>query len=328
MGLMQYGQTTGYLCSGAFDWKRDGDSRKVGWVADQLNGEYVNPGKMLCHSNVAKFSEKWNDICSESTVSTVNEADKAWGELKIRDGAGGWVAGWTPALSLADAQQMYNEGYNTNYAASWYLVRTDMSHPYYPNSFETEPVKDLYYKGATANAKTGDPTGARSDTLGLATTMGPLSLGLLDSLRITTTPDKIPLLADASLGDSDRATLTYDLGPNAQKGDKCSKSYSSGPVPTPAGWLTAGSTAPELCQNFLSFAPVHGTGKIHSCNVLFADGHVSNIVDINGDSIIGFSGDGFTTPTDPGNPRELDLAVGMMFVGRLRCQMQIDYIPE
>ena len=47
---------------GAFDWKRDGDNLKIGWVADVLNGEYVNPGKMLCKSNTSKFSEKWTRI--------------------------------------------------------------------------------------------------------------------------------------------------------------------------------------------------------------------------------------------------------------------------
>jgi len=313
MGLMQYGQATGYLCSGAFDWKRDGDSRYIGWVADMLNGGYSNPGKMLCKSNTSKFSEKWSDICADSTNTTVANG---FGQLKILVG-GVYVDGYTPAVSLAVAQKMYKDGYNTNYCASWYLARTDTAAFMRPPGWAVDPadaevVRDypgqVYNPGCpAANCNRGDVVSGTNYCL--TVTKGPLSLGTLDSLR-STTPDKIPLMADSSIGEFGRATLSYDLGADAVRGNVGARSFSDGPILTPDDWLVIDAdTLRDLCQSFLSFAPVHGSGTIHSCNVLFGDGHVSNIVDINNDSVIGSAGFGTTS----GNPRELD----SMFVGRL-----------
>ena len=37
IGFMQNSTRTGYLCSGAWDWKRDGAVTDVGWVADLVH---------------------------------------------------------------------------------------------------------------------------------------------------------------------------------------------------------------------------------------------------------------------------------------------------
>src|SRR2546422_10128978 len=39
-----------FLCSGTFDWRRDGVPTEVGWVADMVNSG-INAGQMLCPSN-------------------------------------------------------------------------------------------------------------------------------------------------------------------------------------------------------------------------------------------------------------------------------------
>src|SRR5438552_6460457 len=38
---------TGALCSGAFDWNRDGAVTEIGWVADLVNRDIL-VGQMLC----------------------------------------------------------------------------------------------------------------------------------------------------------------------------------------------------------------------------------------------------------------------------------------
>ena len=271
LGMQQYGQATGYLCSGAFDWKRDGDIRASGWVADQINGGYSNPGKALCKSNPSKFSEKWNDICVDSTRATTT--------------SDGELLAYPAQLTLAETKQAMKDGYNSNYATSWYLVRTDMSPYYYPNSMAT--LYPTYYPGAVKNAKTDDPTAKNCDTKGLATTMGPLTLGMLDNLR-GTTADRIPLLADANFGAFDEATLSYSIGQDAMQGNVGCESFSDGPVLFKSAFT--GGAADELGQDYVDFAPVHGSGKKRSCNILFGDGHVASVIDNNDDSIIGFTG--------------------------------------
>ena len=147
LGLGFYSTQSGYLCSGAYDHKRDGDVRDVGWVADLLNNGYANPGAMLCPSSPCRFSEKWNDICDQSTQSTTH------GEAELPDPP--------DELTLSETVAAFKAGYNTNYCTSWYLVRTAL--------------------------RGGDPGDPPPDPRGLGGTLGPLSLARLGSVTITTT---------------------------------------------------------------------------------------------------------------------------------------------
>src|SRR5688500_13783655 len=51
----------GELCSGAFDWRRDGSVTDVGWVADLVN-QKIPVGQMLCRSNMARGAAVYNDL--------------------------------------------------------------------------------------------------------------------------------------------------------------------------------------------------------------------------------------------------------------------------
>lgn len=97
-GAISYAQAQDeYLCSGAFDPEasngRDGPVDVVGWVADQVNGQYSFPAQQLCPSNPAKYNQKL--------------------------GPNGGT--YTPE----QAAELVQRGYNTNYTQSWYMGRTE-----------------------------------------------------------------------------------------------------------------------------------------------------------------------------------------------------------
>jgi len=293
MGFQQYAQTYGYLCSGAYDWSRDGRVDKIGWVADLNNGGYANPGKMKCASNPSKFSEKWNDIYADSGKSTTA------GDGTLPDEEA------ETKLTLDQARKVYTDGFNTNYATSWYLVRTSMVPGYYPKD-KTGETTNLDWWAANvygldaSKLTSGNPKGKRD-------TIGALPLGILESASGTTT-DKIPLLFDGNLGDFGEATLTYDLGKDAKTGNVGVESFSDGPLLFPANWVPsttgtfADATGKCLGQDYVDAGTVHGRGDKKWTNVLFGDGHVKSIVDENNDTIIGYTGNS----SSPGNAAELD----------------------
>lgn len=235
----------------------------MGWVADLINRGLANPGDMLCPTSPCVFSEKWNDVYEFSGVSTT-----------VGDGT---LDPPTVKLTLAETQEAYRAGYNTNYATSWYLVRTSMEPGVYPTK-----MKSFYegLLGRTLNPnELGNPK-ARADTF------GPLRKGVLDNAHGTTL-DRIPLVADANYGDFGEATITYGLGPIKPGAVGC-ESFSDGPIVFPAAFT--GLAYDTAGQDYVDFAPYHGGGRQMGCNILFADGHVARIVDKNGDTIIGYTG--------------------------------------
>ncbi len=57
------------LCSGAYDYRRDGCPDQVGWVADVVNIGGGDVNNMRCPSNPIRGSEKLNDLLGGSTNS-------------------------------------------------------------------------------------------------------------------------------------------------------------------------------------------------------------------------------------------------------------------
>jgi prepilin-type N-terminal cleavage/methylation domain-containing protein/prepilin-type processing-associated H-X9-DG protein len=297
IGFELNAMNTGKLCSGAFDWKRDGRVDEVGWVADLINNGLCNPGDMLCPASPCIIPEKWNDICEVSSTSTT-----------VSDGQ---LANPPAPVSLNEATDIYKAGYNTNYATSWYMVRTALKPGAYAASCE-----NWYLQEDPTFDVTATPYGAYIKPKGLQYTLGGLSRGVLDNARGTTL-DRVPLLGDGNYGDFGEATMSYDLGYDTDldgfadddiqwpAGTVGCESFSDGPIEFPTSFTGyddgAGGSWYILGQDFVDFSPYHGAGSKKQCNILFGDGHVGSVEDMNGDTIIGYTGN----PADPGEFNEL-----------------------
>ncbi|MCU0980889.1 MAG: DUF1559 domain-containing protein, partial [Pirellulaceae bacterium] len=176
------------FCTGAFDWQRDGAVTEIGWVANLVNME-VPVGDMLCGGNPARISDTYNDLLNLNPATVplacVNLAGSPGRALP--DGSlvlnacrqvvdGGIAPGSEPRRLLVEAQILQRK-YNTNYAASWFLVRS-------------EPVLDNSGNLQVATAGCSPSVRSRSATA------GPMGLRQLDSARFPAS--NVPLLGDAA----------------------------------------------------------------------------------------------------------------------------------
>jgi prepilin-type N-terminal cleavage/methylation domain-containing protein len=181
------------LCSSAYDHLRDGDFTKSGWVADLINAKVSNPGKALDPANRNKVNEKFADASGASASGSFN-SDR-WVGFGFVNSAGTVPADragcqgtsfWGNSLATAD---VYNDGYNTNYATSWVFVRGD--------SIPAGTTGTALYSSAT---DTADPSKCPRDG------DGPLSADHLANALATA--DRIPLIGAARAGDGNECTIT------------------------------------------------------------------------------------------------------------------------
>lgn len=288
VALMAHAQTDRdhALCSGAFDWKRDGAVTEIGWVAD-LVAQEVPVGDMLCAGNPGRASETLDDLLNLNVTqlpapACVNTAGSPPGMAP--DGTpiinpcrqiidNNLAAGTEPRRQLVE-QAIVKEKYNTNFTASWYLVRSGVVLDSSGNPRPAQPVCDVSLKSRN-------------------TTQGPLKLSQLDGAKVPASI--IPLLGDgATIG-----ALSQTVGP-LNSGEPTVLSFTSGPVLTasmqvpafavatphsgPNGWWAVWNK--QVLQDYRGFTPVHSG----ACNLLFADGSVQAVVDENGD---GYLNNGF-----------------------------------
>ena len=317
------------LCSGASDFRRDGCMDTYGWVADLVNLGAGFPSEMLCPANPVKGSEKLNDLLGRDTTDNKDGAPLSrlnagvcganqWGGVAGGSGDtfGGTAAG-TELRARLVTRAFIQAGYNTNYAAGWFLVRSA------PKLDTSDGVVSIL----GAAGKTG--------IKGLNTTRGPLTLRLLETSPVVTS--HVGLLGDAAPGDVDEATLAADLVVDALlsdgtpdpfalnnnqteefmvAGELLSEAFNDGP----AYWNPSGPsvslvpqdanlTAQVECEqvgNCLAPTPETGTylqdtrdwfavhgGEGGSANILMADGSVKKFFDVNKDK---FLNPGFPVP--------------------------------
>lgn len=267
------------LCSGAFDWRHDGCVTEIGWVADLVK-EGTPVGKMLCPSNPCQISRTYNDLLNmdaslsddcvdrlgspsstEPDGTIVRNPCRAIVELGLAPGSEG--------RRLLVEQQVFNKHFNTNYATSWWLVRSGVK---------------LDADGNLESKKAG----CASSLLSRHSTIGPLIQVRADTAKCSSS--FIPLLGCGAAS----KPLVMPIGTNSS-GAFTAQCTTAGPVTNPgmvaprfaagtpcggsSGWL-AGWNA--TLQDYRNFSPVHRG----SCNLLFADGSVRSVTDANRDGML------------------------------------------
>ncbi|WP_261368042.1 DUF1559 domain-containing protein [Rhodopirellula halodulae] len=327
IGLFKYSNRapSGAYCSGASDFRRDGCMDEYGWVADLVNVGDGNMNESLDPSNPLKGSEKLNDLYGSDTTDNKDAAPlarlsagmcgKADWQGTPGGGSSGEFAGTDPLTDPRAeliARYFLTNGYNTNYAASWHLVRGMVKTEADPSSGELTTWSGGGFKG-------------------LGGSTGPLSVADLERSRISSS--NVGFIGCAAPGDVDEAILQATLGfdgngvwGTALNQTEAVEYIASGSLLTeafndgPAFWnatdgnldligsnqtllaqigcergepTTAGCAAPTgpggngiYLQDTRDWYAVHAG----SCNILMGDGHVEVFADSNAD---GFLNPGF-----------------------------------
>jgi len=283
----------GALCTGAFDWLHDGCATEVGWVADMVNSG-VPAGKMLCPSNPQQVAQTFNDLLHASPSSSDTCVDRLGSNRTtlpdgstvanpcrmIIENSSGYGANSDARRDLVE-QRIYAKHYNTNYTASWFLVRSEVV---------------LNNSGNLVATPTGCPRSLTSRN----STRGPLKRVILD--RGAVSSSFVPLLGCGApagnlamaIGPHPAGSLvakTMTDGPVVKETLARLPNFSSGTSRTGANGWWAGWNA--TIQDFRGFAPVHRS----ACNLLFGDGSVRAFVDANRDGLLN---NGFPASADSG----------------------------
>jgi prepilin-type N-terminal cleavage/methylation domain-containing protein/prepilin-type processing-associated H-X9-DG protein len=280
LGMQVYAdQKNGLYCSGAFDWLRDGSVTDLGWVADLVN-QGIPVGQMLCPSNTGQIAETFNDLLTapptpDACVNRLGSEPKA-----LPDG----TEEMNPCRQIitqsmdpnSDARRalivsdILDKDYNTNYTASWLLVRS-------------RPLLD-----GSGNVVSRQ-VGCASSLMSRSATAGPLSQQVLDSAKIaassvpflgcgTTTGSLSQDLGDFTLGTF--VTQSFTVGPLLiSTGQKPSFSQGTGRNGADGWWAV---WSKQTLQDYRGFAPVHRS----VCNILMADGSVRSFQDENNDGYL------------------------------------------
>lgn len=321
--------SAGRFCTGAFDLNRDGSPDRYGWVADMISLNAGLPNDLRCPTNELRGTEKLNDfiglVATSGTGKMPTERSGNYGKWFAQIWDQGTPISGTPkvtgAARVAVISDMVKNGYNTNYAASWFMVRGQARIQ------------------ATATASAGAFIDASSGFKEYQDTLGPLTIRQMTSGDIPSS--NIPMMGDAAPGDADEAFLSDTLlGTDLAAGSRLAEAFNDGPaywdsaneavvlvksgrtslgnngdglpvgaalIDTEGGQVWPDTGDIETAANSLARAKavsgLTGAGSmvlqdtrdwaaVHAgqLNLLMADGSVKSITDLNGD---GFLNPGF-----------------------------------
>lgn len=294
IGLHSYADAFKHFCSGAFDWRRDGCVTEVGWVAD-LTKRGVVPGDMLCPTNDAQISETFVDLLSmdggvDSCVDLLGGDPGTTPDGQPIPAACRTIAGLSAGSEERRAAVeglVLKKGYNTNYAASWFLVRS-------------RAVID-------GDGNLAGPSGCEVSLVSRGSTGGPMHR---DRAEVAGAPtNRVPIMADAAHSGGGSIVLPQKIGRHAA-GSLVAASYTAGPInkaTLAAPTFSGGGGRTEAwtgwyrgaLQDYRRFGPIHGGGQ---CNILFLDGSIRSYIDVNGDGLLnnGFDPSFYAGASDPG----------------------------
>jgi len=290
----------GAFCSGSFDFERDGVPTEIGWVADAVKRGFM-VSELRCPSNGAKASKAIHQMLTLPVSSfTTGPCLDGLGEPSFVDEMGAEIKNITRMISengvAPETEQrselvrvkMIEQGYNTNFAASWFLTRSE---------FRLDGDGNLQ----------SDKPACGADPRGTHVTRGPLTTRVLDAGRAPIST--VPFLCDASYGGVLTASSgdilsgtpytvpmvgvpVHNVASPAAPSNAAVLQTPSFPAGTPrsgtAGWLRSWNY--ETRQDYRGMAALHD-GQV---NVLMADGSVRSLSDTNGD---GFINNGFPATT-------------------------------
>ncbi len=195
IGMFKYSSRTpsGAYCSGASDQFRDGCMDTFGWVADIVNVGDGNMNESLDPSNPLKGSEKLNELLK--LVPSTGDLAKD-GAIVSRKYVGkcGTSTNYMFGSNTDDLRREYisknfmTNGYNTNYAASWHLIR---------GGLKTTVTGGLLFTGPDDFFK------------GVGGTTGPLSAQVMDTSRISSS--NVAFIGCAAPGDLKDGILSQTL---------------------------------------------------------------------------------------------------------------------
>jgi len=286
----------GRFCTGAFDYVRDGAFDQYGWVSDCYEQDVV-PGQILCPSNICQGSEKLN-LNSSNVDPGVSKAPPARRTVGFKN-----LGQFNGDVEAALAARVV-DGYNTNYASSWHMVRAE---PIFVDGGTVGGLKDWWSRD------------------GVQLCLGPLTLRQMDAGDVPA--PAIPLLGCATQGDVNQSSglgdgilqqnISAELG--LVFGSPLAESFNDGPSfsnGTNAILLVSGGAQRTsfLNQRYPAKGDLPVAGQVlqdtrdwfayHNGNVnlVFADGSVRSIEDVNKDGYInpGFVVDGSATAVQTG----------------------------
>jgi prepilin-type N-terminal cleavage/methylation domain-containing protein/prepilin-type processing-associated H-X9-DG protein len=279
-GLIQYStsSSTGQYCTGAWDWKRDGAVSQVGWVADLVN-HGILPGDLLCPSSQYQMSRVYHelltmDAASNTCADSLGGKDQLMPDGTVVPNPCRQLAGMSDKGTYLQ-EHMILKGFNTNYATSWFLVRTEV---------------DIDNRGALINKNGGCATNQRERSC----TVGPLTTSRVGGGRVPA--NIVPILGCAGVAEGEASILREAIGEH-EAGSFLADSYSTGPrdkttlgVPAITG-TAVGARAwygpwNATLQDYRAFGPVHGGRRKGTCNLAFLDGSVKVFTDENGDGLL------------------------------------------
>lgn len=313
----------GQLSTGAFDHHRDGDVRRVGWVADIIKLKVANPNKANDPSNPSKLNEKLGDYTGAVNTSNASNINKTRWNNAVADVHFGATNGPKDSASWTTAnkrENLWDPGFNTNFVTSWHFSRGDQK--------VAVSTSGTASSSLTNNSDTRD--GGKSPLDG----EGPLSEDKL--MKCQASREVIALMANSRNGDGADAAYGKSGGPSSsivnaffgfdasgevpivKDGDFGVESFTDGKqcrqyaVETAAAYglngnaaLTSNTTvANDALHELGDFYPVVGARKTGdglwaggSAQILYADGHVGKIKDEGGYNEVA---DGWIGPSKQG----------------------------
>jgi prepilin-type N-terminal cleavage/methylation domain-containing protein/prepilin-type processing-associated H-X9-DG protein len=311
------------ICSGQFDWQRDGDFSIYSWVGNVMSVKGGLPGEMLCPSSEFVGSEKLKELLGGDTSSVALSASKTPLNRVDVGPIAQDLKGLGAGLRGPKASVWVQKGYNTNYSSSWFMTRGQPLVKADPTDTSANPAlvvngvgcKNLIVAGSQIASTTTTPA-----YNGTPSCTGPLTQIQIGNSDIPSS--NIPLLGDSSPGDANEAVLTaalmgttvaLDRNGKLITGARLCEAANDGPakvggtstdpkivlldkagtvdlstVALDGTAITAMTAANGWFQDTRDWYAVHRS----SANLLMADGSVKTINDANGDR---FFNPGFDT---------------------------------